>query len=54
MPTNDQLSSTLIFIAIHSTPKAMSLDEIKQATKLDKTLQKLAELLRTNKINGPK
>ena len=36
------------FIASHSTPKAMSLDEIKQATKLDKTLQKLIELIRTN------
>ena len=38
------------FIASHSTPKAMSLDEIKQATKRDKTLQKLTELIRSNKL----
>ena len=37
------------FIATHSTPKAMSLAEIQQATKTDKTLQKLIELIRTNK-----
>jgi len=37
------------FIATHSTPKAMSLAEIQQATKADKTLQKLTELIRTNK-----
>ena len=32
------------------TPKAMSLDEIKQATKRDKTLLKLTELIRSNKL----
>ena len=37
------------FIATHSTPKAMSLAEIRQATTMDKTLQKLVELIRTNK-----
>ena len=39
------------FIATHSTPKVMSLAEIQQATKADKTLQKLIgeELIRTNK-----
>ena len=36
------------FIATHSTPKAMSLVEIQQATKADKTLQKLIELIHTN------
>ena len=37
------------FIASHSTPKAMSLENIKRATKLDKTLQKLIEQIRRNK-----
>ena len=37
------------FTATHSTPKAMSLAEIQQATKADKTLQKLIELIHTNK-----
>ena len=36
------------FIATHSTLKAMSLVEIQQATKADKTLQKLIELIHTN------
>ena len=39
------------FIANHSTPKAMSLAEIKQATKSGKTLQKLVELNRTNGLS---
>ena len=37
------------FHASHSTPKAMSLQEIKQATKADRTLQKLVKLIRRNK-----
>ena len=36
------------FIATHSTPKAMSLTEIKLATTRDKTLQKLMQLIQTN------
>jgi hypothetical protein len=34
------------FFANLSTPKAMSLDDIKQATKEDAVLQKLVELIR--------
>ena len=37
------------FITTHSTPKAMSLEEIKEATKSDATLQKLAKIIQTNK-----
>ena len=37
------------YVNSHSTPKAMSLQEIKQATKADRTLQKLVELIRRNK-----
>ena len=36
------------FVATHSMPKAMLLSEIKQATKADKTLQKLMEMIRSN------
>ena len=36
------------FIAAHSTPKAMTLSEIRQATRADKTFQKIMELIRTN------
>ena len=48
--TSDALEKTaeeyVHFLANHSTPKAMSLEEIKQATKEDAVLQKLVELIR--------
>ena len=48
--TDEQSAERYVnFIVSHSMPKAMSLDEIKQATKQGKTLQKLMELIRTNK-----
>jgi transposase InsO family protein len=36
------------FISSHAVPKAMALEDIQQATTADATLQKLAELIRTN------
>ena len=36
------------FISNHAVPKAMSLSEIKQATRADNTLQCVAELIRSN------
>jgi len=51
--TNEELAAEqyISFIATHATPNAMSLSEIKQATKDDATLQKLIELINSNNWN---
>lgn len=35
------------FVATHAVPKALTLDELKEATKADSTLQAAAQLIRT-------
>ena len=48
-PQQEQMATRYVnFISSHAVPKAMSLSEIEEATKEDVTLQKLADLIRTN------
>ena len=53
--THEKMTEDYVnFLITHAVPKAMSLSEIQQATKYDKTLQHIIEMINTNHAVGNK